>query len=144
MKRTLAIAATLALLTASGSAARAADVAGLWINDQRDTKVRLSHCGNELCGNVAWLGKPNDESGKPKTDRHNADTSKRGRPLMGVAVLIGMKPDGAERWSGRIYNADDGETYISHVSVGGPDTLNVQGCVLGGLICKSTTWTRSH
>ena len=140
----LAIAAALTLATVSTGAAHAADVAGLWINDQRDTKVRLSHCGDGLCGAVAWLGKPNDESGKPKTDRHNADASKRGRPLMGVPVLIDMKPDGADRWSGRIYNADDGETYISHVSIADPNTLNVQGCVLGGLICKSMTWTRSH
>lgn len=138
------MAAAFALLMALNGVARAADVAGVWINQEGDTKIRVTHCGADICGNVAWLGKPNDETGRRKTDRHNADAGLRNRPLMGVSVLIGMKPDGQERWSGRIYNADDGETYISHVAIADPNSLNVQGCVLGGLICKSMTWTRSR
>ena len=136
-------AATLFALTATAPAL-AAEPAGVWINQERDTKIRVGRCGEGICGTVAWLGDPNDAQGKPKTDRHNSDASKRGRRLMGLPVLIGMKPNGTDKWSGQIYNADDGKTYVSYVTLASDSTMNVQGCVLGGLICKSMTWTRSN
>jgi uncharacterized protein (DUF2147 family) len=54
---------------------------------------------------------------------------------------MGMRPAGANKWSGQIYNADDGKTYASSISVAGPDTLKVEGCV--GAFCGGETWTRS-
>jgi uncharacterized protein (DUF2147 family) len=51
-----------------------------------------------------------------------------------------MQPSGPNKWSGRIYNADDGSTYASSVSVAGPDTLRVEGCV--GALCGGESWTR--
>ncbi len=140
--RLAAAAAAGALLMAP--AAHAADPTGVWINSQRDTKVRVSRCGQGICGSVAWLGKPLDANGQPKTDRHNPDSSKRSRKLIGLPVLLGMKPSGPEKWQGQIYNADDGRTYVSYVTLAGNNTMNVQGCVLGGLLCKSMTWSRSN
>jgi uncharacterized protein (DUF2147 family) len=52
-----------------------------------------------------------------------------------------MQPSGPNKWSGQIYNADDGNSYASNISVSGPDTLKVEGCV--GMLCGSETWTRS-
>ena len=43
-----------------------------------------------------------------------------------------MHPSGPGKWSGQIYNAD--------VSVTGPDTLRVEGCL--GAFCGGETWTR--
>jgi uncharacterized protein (DUF2147 family) len=54
---------------------------------------------------------PND------TDRHNPDASKRNRPLLGLPVLIDMKPTKSNRWEGRIYNAQNGKTYASNISL---------------------------
>jgi uncharacterized protein (DUF2147 family) len=51
-----------------------------------------------------------------------------------------MKPTSASAWSGQIYNADDGRYYVSNVSLAGPDTLKVEGCV--GAICGSENWSR--
>ena len=124
--------------------AHASDPTGVWINDKGDTKVRVSRCGATLCGTVAWLGKPTDASGQPKTDRHNPDVAKRPRRLIGLPVLLGMRPAGDDRWSGHIYNADDGQTYASRVTLASADRMQVQGCVLGGLLCKSMTWTRTN
>jgi uncharacterized protein (DUF2147 family) len=53
-----------------------------------------------------------------------------------------MHPSGPNRWSGQIYNADDGKTYSSNVSVHGPASLRVEGCV--GPLCGGETWTRSQ
>jgi uncharacterized protein (DUF2147 family) len=52
-----------------------------------------------------------------------------------------MHPSGLDKWSGQIYNADDGRSYASNISVAGPDTLRVEGCV--GVFCGGENWTRS-
>jgi hypothetical protein len=47
-----------------------------------------------------------------------------------------MKLSG-DHWSGRIYNADDGQTYASDISLVDAKTLKVSGCVL--IICGLRT-----
>ncbi|MBS0245911.1 MAG: DUF2147 domain-containing protein [Proteobacteria bacterium] len=118
-------------------------VTGTWLSADGGTKVRVSDCGGKLCGKVVWLNEPIDKAtGQPKTDKRNADASKRARPLLGVQVVQGMKPDGDNKWSGQIYNADDGKVYQAHVTLVSDNAMRVQGCVLG-ILCKSQTWTRA-
>ena len=129
----------LAVLT---SGAQAAPASGTWLSENGGTKVRITDCGGKLCGKVVWLKDPVGADGKPKTDRHNEDEAKRSRPLLGVPVVQGMAPSGANKWSGQIYNADDGKTYDAHVTVISDSAMNVQGCVLK-ILCKSQKWTRA-
>ena len=138
-KLALAAALGLALLT---SAASAAPATGTWLSESGRTKVRITDCGGKLCGKVVWLKDATGADGKPKTDRHNEDESKRSRPLLGVPVVQGMAPSGDNKWSGKIYNADDGKTYDAHVTVISDNAMNVQGCVLS-VLCKSQKWTRA-
>jgi uncharacterized protein (DUF2147 family) len=106
--------------------------------------VRIVNCGGALCGNLVWLKQPNDPAtGRPKTDKHNADASKQSRPLLGVPVVLAMKPSGPGQWSGEVYNAEDGKTYSGSFTLTGPDTADLKGCVLS-ILCKSQTWTRVH
>ena len=53
-----------------------------------------------------------------------------------------MTPNGPNRWSGQIYNADDGNTYSAHM-MPETDTVKVQGCVLG-VLCKTQSWKRAN
>lgn len=129
----------LAVLT---SGAQAAPASGTWLSENGGTKVRITDCGGKLCGKVVWLKDPVGADGKPKTDRHNEDEAKRSRPLLGVPVVQGMAPSGANKWSGQIYNADDGKTYDAHVTVISDNAMSVQGCVLK-ILCKSQKWTRA-
>ena len=138
------VAITLALLCAPlTQPAFAADPAGTWLTENGKARVRVADCGGVLCGTIAWLKEPNDAAAKPKTDVNNADASKRGRPLIGVATVIGMKPSGTpDKWTGQVYNAEDGKTYSGSLTLTGATTLKLEGCALGGLVCKSQTWTR--
>jgi uncharacterized protein (DUF2147 family) len=103
--------------------------------------IEVTDCGGKLCGVIVDLKEPISKiDGKPKVDRENPDASKRKRPLMGLAVLIGMKPAGEGKWQGAIYNPDDGNTYKASIKVNG-DTLKVQGCVIG-ILCKSNNFVR--
>jgi uncharacterized protein (DUF2147 family) len=71
----------------------------------------------------------------------NPDPALRNRPAIGTPILINMKPDG-KRWSGRIYNMKDGRSYTAHIALKNANTLRVEGCAFGGMICGGQTWTR--
>lgn len=121
----------------------AADPSGTWLTEGGKSRVRIANCGGAICGSIVWLKEPNDDSGKPKTDQHNVDASKRSRPIIGVAIVLGMKPSGTpDKWTGQVYNAEDGKTYSGSVTLTGATTLKLEGCALGGLVCKAQTWTR--
>jgi uncharacterized protein (DUF2147 family) len=139
----LSFAALTAVAIASGTlAAHAADPNGVWLSEDGDVKMKVSACGGALCGAIAWLKDPNDESGRPKADKNNSDAAKRTRPLLGSLIMVGMKPDGANKWSGDIYNARDGKIYSGSFSLTGPDSASLKGCL--AIFCQSKGWTRSR
>lgn len=103
--------------------------------------VRVSDCGPGICGTIVGLKEPISKiDGKPKVDRENPNPSLRKRPLVGLAILIGMKPAGSNTWQGAIYNPDDGKTYKTTVKLVG-NTMKVRGCVLS-ILCKTNTFRR--
>ncbi|MCZ7657215.1 MAG: DUF2147 domain-containing protein [Xanthobacteraceae bacterium] len=141
--RCLALAAAVAMLTATPGFA--ADPTGTWLTEGGKSRVRVANCGSALCGTIVWLNEPNDPAtGKPKTDKNNADAGKRARPLIGVQIVLGMKPNGASKWSGQVYNAEDGKTYSGHLTLNGSNALRLEGCALGGMICKGQNWSRAN
>ena len=99
------------VLSAGGApwiaSAFAADAAGTWFTADKDSQVRIANCGGALCGTLIWLKEPNDPAtGRPKTDKNNADSGKQNRPLLGVQIVLGMKPGSTpQQWSGDVYNA---------------------------------------
>src|SRR4051812_30013330 len=121
----VAFAISAAALTSSP--ARAGDPTGLWLSQDGDVKMKVSHCGNAICGNIAWLKHPNDDSGKPKMDKNNADASKRNRPVMGSSIILPMKADGTDKWSGQVYNAEDGKTYSGSFTLAGANKADLKG-----------------
>jgi uncharacterized protein (DUF2147 family) len=133
--------AALALALCSTSAL-AGDPSGMWLTEDGEAKIKVAACGNAMCGTIAWLKEPNDKAtNKPKTDKNNANASLRERPVIGSPVLLSMKADGADKWSGQLYNAEDGKTYSGNIALAG-NTMKVQGCVT--IICKTKTWTRTN
>jgi uncharacterized protein (DUF2147 family) len=144
MSRIFAIAASI-LCLAAATPASAGDPRGNWMTEQGKAKINIASCGGALCGNIVAMKEPNDPAtGKPKTDSNNPDAGKRTRPMVGVQIVIDMKPDTVDKWKGQVYNAEDGKTYSGSITLVNASTLTLQGCALGGLICKSQTWTRSN
>ena len=130
----------VALLFVFSAGAALADPKGVWLA-QDGVKVRVSTCGQALCAKVAAPKSPIDpDTGRAWTDKNNPDPNKRGLPLVGVAVLYSMMPDGPGRWSGWLYNTEDGKTYSGHLLELGPATIRVEGCALG--ICGGRNLTR--
>jgi uncharacterized protein (DUF2147 family) len=138
------VAATLLIAIGTAGSALAADATGNWLTEGGKSRVKIADCGGALCGSIVWLKEPNDEGGKPKTDKNNPDAGKKTKPLIGVQIVLGMKPNGANKWAGQVYNAEDGKTYSGNITLTGDNALQLQGCALGGLLCKSQNWTRAN
>jgi hypothetical protein len=69
------------------------DPRGYWTTPNGKAKVAIINCGSTLCGNIVALTEPNDpDTGQLKTDKNNPDSAKRTRPMIGVRILIAMKP----------------------------------------------------
>ncbi|QPF88455.1 DUF2147 domain-containing protein [Bradyrhizobium commune] len=93
---------------------------GVWLTQEKEGKVRIEQCGNNLCG-------------------YSVDSKSNQN---GEQILINMKPDKDQKWSGRILDPNTGSTYDSTIALKGTDRLSVQGCAFGGMFCGGQTWTR--
>jgi uncharacterized protein (DUF2147 family) len=127
-----ALAAALAL-AAVPVAPALADPTGLWL-DKDGWTIRIQTCGPDLCAVIASVKPPLDPAtGQPQTDKNNTDAAKRSRPLVGIEVLSGMRPNGARKWSGQLYDPDRGVTLGGNLLELDPDTIRIEGCLL--LLC---------
>ncbi len=139
MKQTFIAATFISVLSVGSAFADAASPYGKW--SMGKVMVKVTDCGGGLCGSIIGLKEPISKiDGKPKVDRENPDESKRKRPLIGLDIMIGMKPAGDGQWKGAIYNPDDGKTYSATVRLDG-ETMKVKGCVLG-ILCKTNNFVR--
>ena len=134
----------LAFALTSLAPARAADPLGTWLTGDEKGKIRIVNCGGAICGNLIWLAEPNDpETNKPRLDEKNADVGKRTRPLVGIPIVLSMKPSGGDKWEGQVYNSRDGQTYSGSFTMTGANSAELKGCV-AVVLCKSESWTRSN
>ena len=115
---------------------RAADLAGEWLVEAGDTKVRVARCGPALCGEIVWL-----KEGQSQRDDKNSDPSKQQRSLIGLRIFE-MQQKG-EAWTGAIYNSDDGNTYEGTLTPQADAAkLEVKACM--GDQCGAELWTRAQ
>lgn len=136
------VGAMLLVAAVTGAAAQSAsDPTGVWQTQAGDARVKVSKCGGGLCGVIVSLRDRIDPAtGRPAVDDKNPNPALKNRPMIGLPLFSNMQPAAPNKWSGQIYNADDGGTYASNISVAGPDALRVEGCV--GPLCGGETWTR--
>lgn len=131
----LLLAASMVLMLPASSA-HAADAAGEWTRPSGSSRIKIAPCGSNLCGTIVWLK-------EPRNDTKNPDPAKQDKPLLGTQIVLGMKPTGKDgQWKGQVYNAEDGKTYTGFIQMEGSDKMTLEGCVMGGLICKGETWSR--
>jgi uncharacterized protein (DUF2147 family) len=112
---------------------------GLWLLDSGKLTVRVSSCGDNICGVIANLAEPLQKDGSPKLDFKNPDESLRSRHVIGSTVFNSLRPNGENQWKGKIYNADDGGIYRAFATLSG-DHFDVKGC--WGPFCKDLNFKR--
>ncbi|MCW3835576.1 DUF2147 domain-containing protein [Sphingomonas canadensis] len=105
---------------------------GTWRNPQNSVHVKVHRCGDATCGTVVWANE------KAKADARRGGTD----PLVGVQLFQDFRPAGKDVWRGRVYVPDIGKTFSGTVTRIDDRTLVGKGCLLGGLGCRSQTWSR--
>jgi uncharacterized protein (DUF2147 family) len=134
MKQAILAACGLFLLAVPAQA-QIADPSGTWVTQSGDTRVRIARCGTEYCGTIA--------SSTYQKDVNNADPKLRDRNIVGVRMIWDLKPDGGG-YTGQLYNPQDGKTYTGKLKLTSANTLQLSGCVFGGLVCRAQTWTKGN
>lgn len=140
MKTIWAAAAILLALSLSTGTSLADDPSGTWRMASGKVTVRLTPCGGGFCGTVVALKRPLDKNGNPKRDKENPNPSLRDRPVIGLTIMANMMPAGDNRWSGTIYNPDDGKSYRSKLKLQSSNLMKVEGCV--SVFCKTMKFIR--
>lgn len=135
----------LAVLVLAPGASRAEDPTGLWWADGGAAQVAIVRCDEALCGKVVWLRSPFDLNGCPLRDEKNPDPELRGRDVLGLQLLHGLRPSDADakEWKGgRIYDPGAGRTYRATLRMDGPDRLKLRGYLGIRLLGRTTDWIR--
>jgi uncharacterized protein (DUF2147 family) len=136
MKRIFCTAAILAMSIGAVPVALAADPSpiGDWLVKDGYAHIRIDICAGKLWGIVAWEKTPGG------VDKENPDLTKRGRPTLGMPIIMGFAPTKPNKWEGEIYNSENGKMYNANVSMADENTLDLEGCLW--VLCQTQKWTR--
>ena len=92
---------------------------GEWESLGAKGTVRIERCGPALCGYAL------------------SEASSRGE-----SVLVNMKPERHDVWTGSIYSRPSGNTYYATMTLKSSGKLHVEACALGRFWCSGNDWTR--
>ena len=140
----LTIAAVLFIIPTSFAQKNADDILGVWMNEDEDAHIEISKRDNKYFGKLVWLKFPtDDETGKPKLDKHNPDENLQSRPTWGLEMLTNFEFDGDDRWSkGKIYDPKKGKTYSCYMNFVEDKKIKIRGYIGVSILGKTTYWTR--
>lgn len=106
---------------------------GTWTNKSRSVQVQITPCGeNERCGTVVWA------NAEAKSDAARGGTA----DFVGTQMLRKFRDRGGDVWKGKAFVADIGKEFSGTIRPLDYNTMEVKGCIAGGLICKKQIWTR--
>ncbi len=121
---------SVALALASALPAFASDpVLGLWqteVDDGSYAYVDVHMCGAGICGTMV---RTFDENGEYQSEN------------LGKDIIRNMMPVGGGKYEGEVWRPSNDKIYFGKLELNG-NRLKMKGCVAGGLLCSSQTWTR--
>jgi uncharacterized protein (DUF2147 family) len=132
LKLLLLFAATASLFAQSAPGNR---ILGSWLTPNQGSTVEIVKCGNAYCGSIKSMT-------TPKNDEHNADSSLRGRPLIGAQIMTGFLYAGSDTWNGgTLYAPARGKSVSPDLVLTAPDKMEIK--VKAGMMSKTVIWTRA-
>lgn len=123
------IAMTVAALATMAGAAFADPIEGVWQTEADDgafAMVTIRPCGVAFCGTI---------------DRTFNSAGEYQSENLGRQIVIDMVASGGGAYEGNVWRPSNDKIYIGKMDVSG-NSARLRGCVAGGLICSSQTWTR--
>jgi uncharacterized protein (DUF2147 family) len=134
----------LLVLVRAACAAPVASLEGRWWTEKKEGIVEIYRCGDMLCGKLLWFRIKPDDPNPQGLDLNNPDPAQRSRPLCGLIFMTGFRPASAPNsWEdGRIYDADNGNTYHANLLLQADGTLSLHGYIGIPLFGAGEIWTR--
>jgi uncharacterized protein (DUF2147 family) len=131
MKRLLTAAATTLALAATPAAAQA-NIEGHWTNPKHTTLVHVTRCdGNAYCAIVLKA------SAKAQANARKGGTEH----FIGTEILhVSRAGDGL--YKGKAFDPESNMHIPATVRFVDAGTIEIQGCALFGMICKTQRWTK--
>lgn len=122
----------LALLATSAAAQAAAPIEGRWTNPKRNVVIEVGKCGPAYCGKVAWA------SEKAKATARKGGT----KNLVGATLMTGFKPVGNGTYRGGAFDPKRGLHGTAVIRPVSENSIEVRGCLVAGILCKTQRWVR--
>ena len=130
MRRVFTAALTALALAASPAAAQA-NIEGHWTNPKHSTLVRVSRCGGgSYCAVVLKA------SAKAQANARKGGTEH----FIGTEIL-NVRDSGGGLYKGKAFDPESNMHVPATVRFVADGTIEIQGCALFGLICKTQRWT---
>ncbi|WP_425098842.1 DUF2147 domain-containing protein [Tropicibacter sp. S64] len=120
------MAAALALLAGAAAADPAEGVWKTEVDDGSYAHITIAPCGPNFCGVISRTFNASGEYASPNK---------------GKQLVRDMAPQGGGAYAGSVWRPSNNKVYIGKMQVNG-NSLKLKGCVAGGLLCSSQTWTR--
>lgn len=122
----------LSMLLATPAIASAQQLEGRWTNYKKNVVVEVERCGSAYCGRVVRA-----------SEKAKAKARKGGTPnLVGTQILSGLRPVGGGKFRGKAFVPKRNIHATATVRQLSEDVMQVEGCVLGGILCDDEKWTR--
>lgn len=142
MMKSVALVFSFIVFSLSAFAQNADAILGSWVNPSGEDHILIYKRGNKFFGRLDWIKYPNDEQGKPKTDKNNPDARLRSRPDLGLVLLKDFTYEGDGLYEdGTIYDPKSGKTYSCKMTLKG-NALKIRGYIGISLLGRTETWTR--
>jgi uncharacterized protein (DUF2147 family) len=139
-----ALAGFIAAATVSGTATAREDIAGVWYDDTGRGAVQLESCGTNVCGRIVWLRTATNGQGEPLRDLNNPNGARRDRPICGLPVIWGLRPQPDGTWDeGRIYDPKVGKSYDVAITRISAKRLRITGYLGTKLFSRNLIWRRA-
>ena len=118
---------------------------GTWTTIDDETKkpksiVRIAEKDGVISGTVEKIFDPAKQ--ESKCDECASDDPRKGKPVIGMTILTGLKKDGDAYGGGKILDPNNGKTYNAKVTVvEGGKKLEMRGSIL--FFGRTQTWIRA-
>lgn len=124
MKLGIASVAAIGLLAlVGGVSSAAADITkGVWLRADGLAQVRVQPCGQALCAVNVWIKNPGDEK-------------------VGDRLVLNVKPVKPGLMEGAAFDPQRNLRFSSKITYS-DTSMTTSGCVLGGLLCRSVSWSK--
>ncbi len=123
MRAHLLLALTLITVPAAAATAGSDDIFGNWSREDGAARVKVANCGGNICATNTWIKDPVQQKEK-----------------VGDRLIFTIKAVD-DQWSGSAYDPQRKLKLTAKLKATG-DSMVTTGCLLGGLLCRSTNWRK--